>query len=54
MPIPTKPSISGFIRFDPELTYTKEFTELVLELRSHIGAIRNPASTTTATTAIPQ
>ena len=24
MPIPTKPSISGFIRFDPELTYTKD------------------------------
>ena len=34
-----------------ELTYTKEFTDLVLELRGHIGAIRNPA---TATTAIPQ
>ena len=24
MPIPTKPSISGFIRFDPELTFTKD------------------------------
>jgi NitT/TauT family transport system permease protein len=24
-----------------ELTYTKEFTDIVLELRSHIGAIRN-------------
>lgn len=24
MPIPTKPGISGFIRFDPELTYTKD------------------------------
>ena len=35
-----------------ELTYTKEFTDLVLELRSHIGAIRTPAST--ATPAIPQ
>jgi NitT/TauT family transport system ATP-binding protein len=29
-----------------ELTYTKEFTDIVLELRSHIGAIRS--STTTA------
>ena len=25
-----------------ELTYTKEFTDIVLELRSHIGAIRTP------------
>ncbi|KQP19368.1 ABC transporter ATP-binding protein [Pseudorhodoferax sp. Leaf265] len=25
-----------------EVTYTKEFTDIVLELRSHIGAIRNP------------
>jgi NitT/TauT family transport system ATP-binding protein len=24
-----------------ELTYTKEFTDIVLELRGHIGAIRN-------------
>jgi len=24
MPIPTKDSISGFVRFDPELTYTKD------------------------------
>ena len=24
MPIPTKTSISGFVRFDPELTYTKD------------------------------
>lgn len=24
MPIPTKPSISGFVRFDPELSYTKD------------------------------
>ncbi|XAH21578.1 ABC transporter ATP-binding protein [Xylophilus sp. GW821-FHT01B05] len=27
-----------------ELTYTKEFTDIVLELRSHIGAIRSPVS----------
>ncbi|HEX3139533.1 MAG TPA: ABC transporter ATP-binding protein [Rhizobacter sp.] len=26
-----------------ELTYTKEFTDIVLELREHIGAIRQPA-----------
>ena len=26
---------------DLELTYTKEFTDIVLELRGHIGAIRN-------------
>ena len=25
-----------------ELTYTKEFTDIVLELREHIGAIRKP------------
>lgn len=24
MPIPTQPGVSGFIRFDPELTYTKD------------------------------
>ncbi len=29
---------------DLELTYTKEFTDLVLELREHIGAIRKPAA----------
>jgi len=27
-----------------ELTYSKEFTDIVLELREHIGAIRKPAS----------
>ena len=27
-----------------ELTYTKEFTDIVLELREHIGAIRKPVS----------
>ena len=32
-----------------ELTYTKEFTDIVLELRSHIGAIRTPVGT-----AVPQ
>jgi NitT/TauT family transport system ATP-binding protein len=26
-----------------EVTYTKEFTDIVLELREHIGAIRQPA-----------
>ena len=26
-----------------ELTYTKEFTDIVLELRGHIGAIRSHA-----------
>ena len=29
-----------------ELTYTKEFTDIVLELREHIGAIRKPAGVT--------
>ncbi len=33
-----------------ELTYTKEFTDIVLELRCHIGAIR---STTPATARAP-
>ena len=32
-----------------EVTYTKEFTDIVLELRSHIGAIRSGASTPAAT-----
>jgi len=27
-----------------ELTYSKEFTDIVLEMREHIGAIRKPAS----------
>jgi NitT/TauT family transport system ATP-binding protein len=27
-----------------ELTYTKDFTDIVLELREHIGAIRKPAA----------
>ena len=27
-----------------EITYTKEFTDIVLEMREHIGAIRKPAS----------
>ena len=30
---------------DLELTYTKEFTDIVLALREHIGAIRKPAVT---------
>ncbi|WPB56126.1 ABC transporter ATP-binding protein [Xylophilus sp. GOD-11R] len=34
-----------------ELTYTKEFTDIVLELRSHIGAIRTPVG---GATAVPQ
>jgi NitT/TauT family transport system ATP-binding protein len=29
-----------------ELTYTKEFTDIVLELREHIGAIRKPSKVT--------
>ncbi len=29
-----------------ELTYTKEFTDIVLELREHIGAIRKPVAAT--------
>ena len=29
-----------------ELTYTKEFTDIVLELREHIGAIRKPVGAT--------
>ena len=36
---------------DLELTYTQEFTDIVLELRSHIGALRQPAG---AATALPQ
>jgi NitT/TauT family transport system ATP-binding protein len=31
-----------------EVTYTKEFTDIVLELRSHIGAIRSGATTPAA------
>ena len=34
-----------------ELTYTKEFTDIVLDLRSHIGALRNPAG---GAAAVPQ
>ena len=30
-----------------ELTYTKEFTDIVLELREHIGAIRKPVGAAT-------
>jgi len=39
-----------------ELTYTKEFTDIVLELRGHIGAIRSNAiaDAAKAPTAIPQ
>ncbi|MFE8646886.1 ABC transporter ATP-binding protein [Sphingomonas sp. NCPPB 2930] len=39
-----------------ELTYTKEFTDIVLELRSHIGAIRSPVlgSPAAPATALPQ
>ncbi|MCS4510584.1 ABC transporter ATP-binding protein [Xylophilus ampelinus] len=46
-----------FLRPRPlELTYTKEFTDIVLELRSHIGAIRSPVLHNTAApaTALPQ
>jgi len=28
-----------------ELTYSKEFTDIVLELREHVGAIRKPSTT---------
>ena len=31
-----------------ELTYTKEFTDIVLELREHIGAIRKPLAATSS------
>ncbi len=31
-----------------EVTYTKEFTDIVLELREHIGAIRKPAAVATS------
>ena len=31
-----------------EVTYTKEFTDIVLELRGHIGAIRTTTTTTTS------
>ena len=34
-----------------ELTYTKEFTDIVLELRGHIGAIRGNATTPSAAAA---
>jgi NitT/TauT family transport system ATP-binding protein len=40
-----------------EVTYTKEFTDIVLELRSHIGAIRNPkagSAAKPAENALPQ
>ncbi|RZJ13425.1 MAG: ABC transporter ATP-binding protein, partial [Haliea sp.] len=38
-----------------EVTYTKEFTDIVLELRSHIGAIRtgSPAAAATPVGATP-
>jgi len=35
-----------------ELTYTKEFTDIVLELRSHIGAIRGNAAGATGAAAV--
>jgi NitT/TauT family transport system ATP-binding protein len=35
---------------DLELTYTKEFTDIVHELRAHIGAIRKPVGAATAAT----
>ncbi|MEJ8846289.1 ABC transporter ATP-binding protein [Variovorax rhizosphaerae] len=35
-----------------ELTYTKEFTDIVLELRGHIGAIRNTGIGATQATAV--
>jgi len=37
-----------------ELTYGKEFTDIVLELREHIGAIRKPLTTATAPVEIAQ
>ncbi len=36
-----------------ELTYAKEFTDIVLELREHIGAIRKPVAAAAATPAAP-
>ena len=39
---------------DLELTYTKEFTDIVLELREHIGAIRRPGGGGAARTAEKQ
>jgi NitT/TauT family transport system ATP-binding protein len=36
-----------------ELTYTKEFTDIVLELRGHIGAFRKSTPTATTTVATP-
>ena len=35
-----------------ELTYTKEFTDIVLELREHIGAIRKPVGATATSEAV--
>ena len=35
---------------DLEVTYTKEFTDIVHELREHIGVIRKPVGTAAATT----
>ena len=37
-----------------EVTYTKEFTDIVLELRGHIGAIRQGASTAGGSAVIGQ
>ncbi|MDO9196033.1 ABC transporter ATP-binding protein [Rhodoferax sp.] len=35
---------------DLEITYTREFTDIVHELRGHIGAVRNTAAQTASTT----
>jgi len=37
-----------------ELTYTKEFTDIVLELREHIGAIRKPLAAAAGAAGAPQ
>jgi NitT/TauT family transport system ATP-binding protein len=36
---------------DLEITYTREFTDIVHELRGHIGAMRGTAATPTTTRA---
>ena len=38
---------------DLEITYTTQFTDIVHELRSHIGAIRGSAAAATASGATP-
>jgi NitT/TauT family transport system ATP-binding protein len=39
---------------DLEITYTPQFTDIVHELRGHIGAIRQPVGSTEQKTAVPQ